>query len=148
MSQIYDILNRMITAMYEKIQEAASVRSVNGAAPDGAGNVKLTASDVGALPKTGGTMSGAVTTKGLILTGGVDYGDSLPGTVTAGKLFFLRSGGSNDVQQYTGNYQVTPTSSGQTLGTSQKILTDDITVQAIPFSSVDNSAGGTTVTIG
>lgn len=159
MSQIYDILNRMITAMYEKIQEADRVRSVNGAAPDAAGNVKLTASDVGALPKTGGTMSGAVTTKGLVLTKGVDYGDSLPGTVTPGKLFFLRNGsgngssgnggsGSNHVERYTGDYQVTPTASGQTLETSQKLMTDDVTIQAIPFSSVGNNSGGKTIYIG
>lgn len=257
MSQIYDILNRMITAMYKKIQEAAYARSVNGVAPDGQGNillsasavgavaaecpyatqasmddikkagsywinpsvtldapyglggvldvagspalqrynllgnrpaiirfynqgtwtswrqisgeegawkvckvcaqgpdskgnVALTASDVGALPKSGGAMTGVLTAKGLVLTKGVDFGDSLPGTVTPGKLFFLRSGsgGSSEMAQYTGNYQVTPTSSGQTLETGQKFLADDITVQAIPFSSVENSAGGTTVTIG
>lgn len=43
-----------------------------------------------ALPKSGGTMTGAVTTKGIILTAGVDYGDSLPSTVTPGKLFFRK----------------------------------------------------------
>lgn len=43
-----------------------------------------------ALPKSGGTMTGAVTTKGIILTAGVDYGESLPSTVTPGKLFFKK----------------------------------------------------------
>lgn len=42
------------------------------------------------LAKSGGTMTGAITTKGIVLTSGVDYGDSLPSTVTAGKLFFVR----------------------------------------------------------
>lgn len=43
-----------------------------------------------ALPKSGGTMTGTVTTKGIVLTAGVDYGDSLPATVTPGKLFFKK----------------------------------------------------------
>lgn len=43
-----------------------------------------------ALPKSGGTMTGAITTNGIILTDGVDYGDNLPSTVTPGKLFFKK----------------------------------------------------------
>lgn len=96
-----------------------------------------------------------VTTHGLLLTEGVHYGDSLPSTVTPGKLFFLRSdsGGSsgsdsNNVERYTGDYQVTPTASGKTLETNQKLMVDDVTIQAIPFSSVENCSGGQTITIG
>lgn len=44
----------------------------------------------GKLPKAGGTMTGALTTKGIILTSGTDYGTSLPSTATKGKLFFLK----------------------------------------------------------
>ena len=43
-----------------------------------------------ALPRSGGTMSGAVTFSGIVLKEGVDYGDALPETVIPGKLFFLR----------------------------------------------------------
>lgn len=42
------------------------------------------------LSKSGGTMTGAITTKGIVLTSGTDYGDELPSTVTAGKLFFVK----------------------------------------------------------
>lgn len=42
------------------------------------------------LSTTGGTMTGALNTSGIILKQGVDYGDSLPSTVTSGKLFFKR----------------------------------------------------------
>lgn len=38
----------------------------------------------------GGTLTGALTMKGIILTSGVDYGTQLPGTATAGKLYFLK----------------------------------------------------------
>lgn len=96
-----------------------------------------------------------VTTNGLLLTEGVHFGDSLPGTVTPGKLFFIRAGGSNsdngggsEIERYTGDYQVTPTASGKTLETNQKLMTDDVTIQAIPFSSVGNNSGGKTIYIG
>lgn len=46
----------------------------------------------GALQKTGGTMTGALTTKGIILTPGVDFFDSMPGTVTPNKLIFIKVG--------------------------------------------------------
>lgn len=43
------------------------------------------------LPLGGGSMTGPVTAKGIVLTSGVDYGDTLPsGTQTTGKLFFLK----------------------------------------------------------
>ena len=41
-----------------------------------------------ALPKSGGTMKGMLTTKGIRLTNGVDYGESLPAAGTPGRLFF------------------------------------------------------------
>lgn len=44
----------------------------------------------GVLPTSGGTMTGAINTSGIILKQGVDYGDSLPSAVTPGKLFFKR----------------------------------------------------------
>lgn len=42
-----------------------------------------------ALPKTGGTMTGAVKLKGIRLTFGVDYGDTPPANPVVGQLFFL-----------------------------------------------------------
>lgn len=40
------------------------------------------------LPTAGGTMTGAVTTKGIKLTKNVDYGDTLPSSPVEGQLFF------------------------------------------------------------
>lgn len=45
---------------------------------------------------------------------------------------------------YTGSYEVTPSRTAQTLETANKVLTDDVTVFAIPFSEVSNPVGGTT----
>ena len=55
---------------------------------------------------------------------------------------------SADVEVYEGNYAVTPQVSAQTLKTAQKYLSNDITIQEIPYAEVSNSAGGTTATIG
>lgn len=49
----------------------------------------VTASQTGAIPKTGGTMTGTLTVNGIILTKGKDYGPTLPKTGTEGQLFFL-----------------------------------------------------------
>lgn len=48
-------------------------------------NVKETAD--GALQTAGGTMTGTLKTRGVVLTYGVDYGEELPATAQEGKLF-------------------------------------------------------------
>ena len=52
-------------------------------------------SDIGAngyLPTTGGTMTGAITTKGIKLTSGTDFGSSLPSSLHSNQLFFQTLG--------------------------------------------------------
>lgn len=52
-------------------------------------------SDIGAngyLPTTGGTMTGAITTKGIKLTSGTDFGSSLPSNMQSDQLFFQTLG--------------------------------------------------------
>ena len=52
-------------------------------------------SDIGAdgyLPIAGGTMTGAVTTKGIKLTSGTDFGSSLPSSLQTNQLFFQTLG--------------------------------------------------------
>lgn len=46
----------------------------------------------GYLPETGGTMTGALTTSGILLTPNVDFFDQLPGTVVPNKLIFVKVG--------------------------------------------------------
>lgn len=48
---------------------AGSVSMVNNVSPDSSGNVKLTAADVGALPSSGGKMTGAINMNGQKITG-------------------------------------------------------------------------------
>ena len=52
-------------------------------------------SDIGAngyLPTVGGTMTGAITTKGIKLTSGTDFGSSLPSSMQSNQLFFQTLG--------------------------------------------------------
>ena len=49
---------------------------------------------------------------------------------------------------YDGPYNVTPRFEEQTLNTRDKLMLDDVTVEAITVSRVSNPAGGKTVYIG
>lgn len=42
------------------------------------------------LPTSGGTLTGQLKTKGIVLTSGTDYGTSLPSAGKAGRLFFKK----------------------------------------------------------
>ena len=48
---------------------------------------------------------------------------------------------------YAGEYSVTPTVDGTTLETAQKLMSNDVKVNAIPFYEVENTSGGNTVFI-
>lgn len=52
----------------------------------------VTAEQTGAIAKSGGKMTGALTLKGVYLTEGVDYGSSFPSSAPKGKLFFYKVG--------------------------------------------------------
>lgn len=45
---------------------------------------------------------------------------------------------------YDGSYEVTPTLEKQVLLTSGKLMSDNVTVTAVPTYEVTNSSGGTT----
>ena len=49
---------------------------------------------------------------------------------------------------YDGEYIVTPTDYIQTLDTDDKVMRDDVTVLAVPYTEVDNPYGGVTCIIG
>ena len=51
-------------------------------------------------------------------------------------------------EPYEGEYIITPTVDGQTMATKNKLMTNDVTIEAIPYAEVTNNSGGTTVSIG
>ena len=56
--------------------------------------------------------------------------------------------GGSAMERYPGPYDVTPTVDGQTLPTAKRRMTDDLSINPIPYAAVSNPAGGRTVTIG
>ena len=84
-------------------------------------------------------------------TGGVAEGSTLPevGNDDNGKVLMVVDGvwGAQNLAVYTGSYDVTPTVDGQTIETAQMLMSDDLTVNAIPFYEVGNNSGGNTVYI-
>ena len=52
-----------------------------------------------------------------------------------------------EVDPYNGSYEVTPKVEAQTMPTAQKLMTQDVTIKAIPIYNVSNSSGGSTVYI-
>ena len=55
---------------------------------------------------------------------------------------------TTDYDTYEGEYIVIPSSASQTLDTGHKLLINDVTVTAIPYTEVSNTSGGYTVSIG
>lgn len=51
-------------------------------------------------------------------------------------------------EPYVGSYEVMPTVKVQRLGTENKLMQQDVTVHAIPYYDVSNTAGGNTIYIG
>ena len=48
---------------------------------------------------------------------------------------------------YDGEYEITPRVTAQTMSTRDKVMLDDVTIQAIPVYETSNNSGGTTVYI-
>ena len=53
-----------------------------------------------------------------------------------------------DGETYEGPYTIRPEIDEQIMETNNKLMTDDVTIQAIPYHSVDNAEMGQTVIIG
>lgn len=67
-----------------------------------------------------------------------------------GKVLLVDGGKwvAKELPAYEGAYEITPKTSTQTLDTAQKFMSEDVTVNAIPFYETSNTSGGNTVYIG
>lgn len=84
------------------------------------------------------------------LSGGLSSPAKLSGSITGVKNII---GGhiSDDLlaaNKYTGSYDIVPRKVEQVLNTSDKLMVNDLTVEAIRYSEVTNPEGGTTINIG
>lgn len=60
----------------------------------------------------------------------------------------IEEGSGGTLPYYTGSYNVTPRKVEQILGTKNKSMRDDVTIDPINYSEVTNPQGGLTATIG
>lgn len=58
------------------------------------------------------------------------------------------SGGTPLYEDYTGDYDVTPLITAQTLYTRDKHMNDDVRIDMIPTRELQNAAGGVTFIVG
>lgn len=64
-----------------------------------------------------------------------------------GEVTEIGGGSSASQGNYEGPYQVTPKKEEQILETNEKVMSDDVTVDGIPYYEVSNSSGGVTLII-
>lgn len=84
------------------------------------------------------------------LSGGLSGGEKLSGSISAfdGVLHGTISDDLLAANKYSGPYNVAPRKVAQTLPTSDKFMVNDLEIDAINYSAVDNPSGGLTVNIG
>lgn len=80
------------------------------------------------------TISGELSST-YTISGSVSETGTVTGTITVG--------GVTDYPEYEGPYEVVPTVEAQTLETAYTLLTDDVTVTAVPYYQVSNVSGDT-----
>jgi hypothetical protein len=89
---------------------------------------------------------------GTTSSGGSAVFDSYMETKKSANLYLKKImqliGGGTDLPVYSGSYTVTPKTTAQSMETSDKIMTDNVTIKEIPYSEVSNPQSGKTVIIG
>ena len=121
-----------------------AVSSVAGVSPDATGNVTLTAADVGALPVSGGDMTGAINMNGQPISG---LNDPTEDTQAARKVYV--DAAKEEVKAYTDSKRKTWTATITTTWSGSGPYTQSVTVSGIlasdmphitPVYSSDNAA--------
>lgn len=89
---------------------------------------------------------------GTTSSGGSAVFDSYIETKKSANLYLKKImqliGGGTDLPVYSGSYTVTPKTTAQSMKTSDKVMTDNVTIKEIPYSEVSNPQSGKTVIIG
>lgn len=93
-------------------------------------------------------LTGSIIAQEGTLVGIIKPSGSLSGSIRPNANLIGRVAMSVDHEYYIGEYDVTPKIKSQVLETRDKLMSDDVTVRAIPFYEVSNPQGGTTFIIG
>lgn len=93
-------------------------------------------------------LTGSIIAQEGTLVGIIKPSGSLSGSIRPNANLIGRVAMSVDHEYYIGKYDVIPKIESQVLETRDKLMSDDVTVKAIPFYEVSNPQGGTTFIIG
>ena len=113
------------------IDGSGSVSSVAGVSPDATGNVTLTAADVGALPSSGGSMTGAINMNGQPISG---LNDPVEDTQAARKGYV--DAAKEDAKAYADSKRETWTATITTAWSGSGPYTQSVTVSGILASDL------------
>lgn len=89
-ASIYAAFERMWEHIVIKLNNFVKNETLNDHIEDKSNPHEITAEQVGAVPITGGIMQNKLTVKGIVLTEGIDYGDSNPTGGVVGQLYFKK----------------------------------------------------------
>lgn len=84
----------------------------------------------------------------LTLRGSITSSGTLTGSIVKTGTLVGHAVLNTEYKVYTGDYSVTPKVDPQTLSTSDKLMTQDMKIKAIPYYSVSNEYNGETIIIG
>lgn len=123
-------------SMSANVQEELSLRGV----------ISSSGTLTGSIVKTG-SMSASIqeelSLRGTVISSGILIGSIVKTGTLVGHAVL-----NTEYKVYTGAYSVTPKVDPQTLSTSDKLMTQDMKIKAIPYYSVSNEHNGETIIIG
>lgn len=95
-------------------------------------------------------MIGSIDINDWVLVGSIKNDGTLVGRITqsAGMVLVGHILSSGAAEDYTGEYNITPQITSQTMHTRDKRMIDDLVVNSIPYFNVSNPQGGETIIIG
>lgn len=91
-----------------------------------------------------GTLSGSVVSEGT-LTGKIGSEGTLSGSIVSEGVLSGSLSMPVGYEDYTGPYEVTPKVESQSLGTADKRMAHDVTIEPIPYYEVSNQNGKTII---
>ena len=116
---------------YAGINGTGAVSTVNGVSPDASGNVTLAATDIGALPTTGGSMTGPINMNGQPISG---LNGPTEDTQAANKAYVDAS--KEEVKAYADSKRITKTATITTTWAGSGPYAQSVTVSGILASDL------------
>lgn len=93
-------------------------------------------------------MNGVLESDSGVLIGKLYSCGTISGTINSHLVLSGIVAMTPNLEDYVGNYTIIPDFTQQVMPTNDKHMTDDVTIESIPYSEVANQSGGLTINIG